>query len=307
MLNYTKTWIAILATLTSLILSCSSADACTYSSFPQELGRDFVVEVTDRGRPVAGLQIELSTNPSGDRDSRTVKVVATDANGLAAFGGVKPGGYFVGTKQPAFRQNVEIKVVKKPKPGNSPKVYFDWPGRQALSARTVSGVLNGDVSTGNLAADFKPPLPHRPVVGAKLTLANLVSGEVVSSTMTTQGGRFDFGGVSAGHYWLRVEKPTQSEVRWRYPEGYLLVEVDSASQVASLDILLGSAICGELGYQNIALATSIDEAVMPIGLGLGDVDCSTEAVGPNLSLSSSTHIVALSKMNQGRGLANRRW
>ena len=278
------------AILASLFLSFSSAVACTYSSFPQELGRDFSIEVSDRGRPVAGLQIELSTNPSEDREIRSVKVVTTDASGVATFSGVKPGNYFVGIKQAAFRQNTEIRVLKSAKPGNSEMVHFDWPGRQVLSTKAVSGVLNGDVSTGNLVNDLKPPLPHRVVAGARLTLAALASGDVVASRITAEDGTFDFGSVPSGRYSLRVEKPSQSTVRWHYPDGYLFIEVDSASESASLDILLSSAICGELGYRNFALSPSVEEAKMPIGLGLGEVDCSTETVKPNLFLDRSTHV-----------------
>ena len=73
--------ITICIWLSLTIFAGSNVSACEYSDNPAELGSDFSVSVSDRGKPVEELIIELSTNPGkGNRKSRTVLILTTDAN-----------------------------------------------------------------------------------------------------------------------------------------------------------------------------------------------------------------------------------
>jgi hypothetical protein len=227
-------------------------EACSQSSFPTKIGREFVVEVADRGNPVVGLQIELSTDPgASDAESRSVSIVRTDANGWAKFTGVQPGFYYVGIKHSAFAYSIEINVMRVPPRGSDQRITFEWPGVKPLSVQSVSGVMNGHVRTDRgLGPDSLYPI-YVPVPGARLTLSKAVSSEVIDSQISNQVGVFSFQPLPVGLYFLRVESTNAAGVRWFYPsDGYVPIEIDSAARLSSLNVFLDQAICGELGFEN---------------------------------------------------------
>ena len=231
----------------ALLLGRSNLFACSYSSFPTKIGRDFTVEVFDRGNPVVGLQIELTTDPRSGK-GRTVQIVKTDANGLVAFAKIRNGLYFVGIKHPAYAYSEEIQVVRYP-PNDSPKeITFEWPGWKPLSTQTVSGVVTGRARTDRgLGPDMAKPA-YGQVSGAKLTLSKAVSNELVDLQITEETGKFDFKGVRPGFYFLRVETTAGGGARWFPSDGYVPVEVDPTAKFRDLNLVLDNAICGELAW-----------------------------------------------------------
>jgi hypothetical protein len=239
-------------TLVLVFLGSVFVEACSQSSFPTKIGREFVVEVADRGNPVVGLQIELSTDPgSGPGQSHPVSLVRTDGNGWARFIGIPPRLYYVGIRHPAFAYSIEIKVMRVPPKGSDQRIAFEWPGVKPLSVQSVSGVLNGHARTSRgLGPDSLHPI-HLPVPGARLTLSVAISNEAIDSQITDQAGMFSFQALPVGLYFLRVESTNTASVRWFYPnDGYIPIEIDSAARLASLNVLLDQAICGELGFEN---------------------------------------------------------
>jgi len=234
-------------------------EACTYSSNPTKVGRTFLVEVLDRGRPVGGLQIELSTNPgTGNTTSHKVSIVTTDTNGLARFAAIRPRLYYLGIKHAAFPSSIEINVLRVA-PKETGKIIFDWPGVKPVSVQYLSGSLKGYARTERgFGQDLLHPL-YRPVVDAKLTLSKAISNEVVESLTTRDSGTFTFGPLPVGLYLLRVESANDGDIRWVYPaNGYIPIEIDTTAKLTGVNLFLDQAICGELGYENREEKTPID-------------------------------------------------
>ena len=233
-----------------VIVTSQSSIACSDSSLPTQIGRNFKVEVFDRGKPVEDLQIKLSTNSKGQEESHTVLILKTNAKGTAEFNSVKPRLYYLGIEHPAFPSSIEVKVVRRPPHKNSNTITFQWPGWNPLSTQTVAGSLTGRARTSRPAiVDMTSAPVYSAVPGATLTLSKAVSGEVVSSQLTQKAGKFEFKSIPGGLYMLRVETPVFNPVHWIYPtDGYVPIEVDPASQFTSVDLELDNAICGELAW-----------------------------------------------------------
>lgn len=237
-----------------LVFGSLDLSACSYSSFPTKIGRDFLVEVFNQGKPVQGLQIELSTDPgSGDEESRIVSIVTTDANGWAKFVSVRPRLYYIQIKHPAYGSSEELLVMRHPPKSSPENIMFEWPGVKPLSTQSVSGLLNGRVRTEReLLSDLSHPT-YSPVRGAKLTLSKAVTNEIVDWQMSQESGSFSLQSVPAGLYFLRVERPNTSEARWLYPpDGYVAIQVDPSAKLSSLNLFLDNAICGALAIWNEA-------------------------------------------------------
>jgi hypothetical protein len=236
-----------------LLLTAGSLDisACSSSPNPTKIGREFLVAVYNQGKPVVGLQIELSTDPQyGDNESDTISIVNTDAEGLARFAVIRPGSYFIGIKHPAFAYSEELQVMRHPPKGNTERVTFEWPGWKPLTTQSVSGSLNGHIRTERgLGPDLSQPI-YSTVQGAKLTLSKAVTNEIVDAQTTQESGIFTFASVPAGFYFLRVETPVSNGVRWHYPaDGYVPIAVDPSARFPSLNLFLDDAICGELAWE----------------------------------------------------------
>jgi len=232
------------------LLSWESAFGCSDTPFPSKVGRHFSVQVFDRGKPVEGLQIELSTVPKGNEESRTILVLKTDAKGTAEFKGISPKLYYVGIKHPAFGSSIIVQVMRRPPHEDSSTVTFQWPAWKPLSTQNVAGSLTGRARTSRPAIiDMTGPPVYSAVPGARLTLSKAVSGEVVDSQLSQEAGKFQFKDIPAGLYMLRVETPVFNPVHWIYPaDGYVPIEVAPLSQFYNVDLELDDAICGALAW-----------------------------------------------------------
>jgi hypothetical protein len=249
---------SVLTVAFCLVFLCARSDAgaCSTSSIPTEIGRAFTVKVQDRGKPLVGLEIELSTDP-GDRP---VSVINTDTTGVAQFSKVHPGLYYVAIKHPAFPCSKEIRVMRRAPKGSQDTVSFEWPGWPPLSIQEPSGVLRGRARTNRpvFIDKYSKPVYGR-VAGAKLTLSKTVSNETISFVTTGESGTFDFGDVPPGLYFLRVETPVTNPVRWLYPpDGYVPLEINRLAKLKKLNLVLDNAVCGELGWGSEEDDTPVD-------------------------------------------------
>ena len=234
-----------------LLLARLPGFACSNAFTPLDVGQRFVVEVSDNGKPLPGLKIELSTYAGLTADEgKTVTIITTGANGQATFKAVQPGMYYVAIKHPAASPFLAIRVSQHP---NNPakKLTLEWPGMKFAQARSASGVLNGLASTDRgFLKDLGEPI-YRPLVGSKVTLSKAISNEVVGEGVTREEGKFDFRDVPPGSYFLQVEPPPENNLRWMQASGYIPIEVAPHSQVSSLNLALTMAVCGSNAYEQL--------------------------------------------------------
>jgi hypothetical protein len=228
---------------------CEPSSACSYSSNPTKVGRNFSALVLHQNEPLSGLQIELSTDPKESGDSRPVLTITTNESGLSEFTSIKPGPYYISIKHVAFVQQIEIVVDSRRTKARAEKIAFEWPGETPLSARSISGLLNAVVQTGSPLNDQAHPA-FGPFAGATLTLMHAVSGEVIESQTASESGAFGFQWVPAGLYMLQVRKEENASSRYRVEDGYVPIEVDPSANASTINLYLYQGMCGSLGYEN---------------------------------------------------------
>ncbi len=80
-----------------------------------------------------------------------------------------------------------------------------------------------------------------PLAGATLTLLEMVSLKQISSTTAAEDGSFNFGGVPAGSYLLRV-KAKNGDIN--DPDGDIPIRVDEKAKRDSLSLAVAQSDCG---------------------------------------------------------------
>jgi hypothetical protein len=230
-----------------LFLAGELANACSESSMPTEVSPSFSVQILNEGEAIAGLKIELSTEPKGDQESRTVLILVSDSKGWATFRAVEPGLYFVGIKHAAFSSSEEILVKTHPSKNATEKLTLEWPGVEPLKVQSLSGFLDGPVSSGQPLEDQVHPR-YGPLGDVRLTLSDAISEELLESQVSSASGAFGFRPLAAGLYFLDIEP--QNNQGTRYSMGFVPIEIDPSAKASILNLQVFHAICGSLGYVN---------------------------------------------------------
>jgi hypothetical protein len=225
------------------------ASACSYSSNPAKIGRNFSVQVLYRSQPLAGLQIELSTDPKGNENSRPILTTSTNKNGLSEFSNVRPGPYYISIKDAAFPQSTEIVVNGRRTNSRKEKLTFEWPGFALLSVRSVSGLLNAPVRTANPLNEQAHPT-FGALGGVKLTLLRAVTNEMIEAQSATESGAFAFESVPAGLYVLHIEMAENMSNHYHIEDGYVPIELDPMAKASTFNLFLYPGVCGALGYED---------------------------------------------------------
>jgi hypothetical protein len=230
-----------------LLNASEFSNACSFSSRPTEVSANFSVQVLNDTKPIAGLKVELSTEPEGDQHSQTISILVSDSMGRAAFRAVKPGLYFIGIKHSAFSPSEEIHVKAHPAKGAAKEITLEWPGVELLKVQTLSGFLDGPISCGQPLEDQIHPR-YGPMGDVRLTLSSAISEELIESQESSPSGAFGFRPLAAGLYYLNIEP--QNKQGERYSMGFVPIEVDSTAKASILNLRVFGAICGSLGYVN---------------------------------------------------------
>lgn len=236
-----------------LVFSCTT-HACVIVPNTFEVGNEFRVSVADRGHPVIGLRLTLSTNGSPDSPSKVVMESITDSEGYAYFSNLSPGSLWLSPDHDGSGGYAVIINVSPSNPAGT-SVFLSWPNRAPIGVRSASGVLR--------TTDYYPNQVQAPM---SLSLLEGISGREVETTKTDSKGRFTFASnVAAGIYFLRLNPSgssvSQSEEDW----GTIPIEVSPAAGLDALDLDVGWTDCG------LVYAERVKQSPLRVGRICGDV------------------------------------
>jgi len=184
-----------------LIFSVQTALTCSLQ--PMELRQaspDLTVVVTHRGRPVAGIEVQVVP----EKSTEPVFTGITDERGTVLIVGLLVGQYHLTASHDDFEAGREwIEVVAIPDARTKKRFDFQW-ADWSYATRSVTGTLTGLVpgDTGNKLMDIVHP---RETVypGVDITLKNAFSdGEY--RTVSDSTGTFVIGDVPDGIYIMTI-------------------------------------------------------------------------------------------------------
>jgi len=135
-----KPSISILAGCVALVWPCLALP-CTMTTGAIEVGSQFQVSVTDRGRPVSGLRVVLSPAvfPPDNKDAGKI-YSTTDSAGIAQFADLSPGSLYVSAQYDGG-ESPDLVIDISPSSHSGTTVDMTWPSRTPMMVRSASGVL----------------------------------------------------------------------------------------------------------------------------------------------------------------------
>jgi hypothetical protein len=252
-----------------------AAGACTLIYPTLQAGPSFRVKVTDRGRPVEGLRLQLADSDFFDFEHQRTRHSVTDADGFAHFTNVSPDEYFLSADVDGSIGDGAT-VMVKPNGPSGVTVPLKWPNQEPLSVRSVRGTLS--------VPNYEPRLPPSHL---SLSLLGGLSGRVLETTQSDSTGRFAFGEVPPGIYFLQLN-PSGVKDRWTGEEitGLIAIEVSREADEEALDLDVGWSGCGFM----YADRTRCSQDTLEVSKVCGYVYDITGAVIPNADIVLQEHI-----------------
>jgi Carboxypeptidase regulatory-like domain len=192
---------AILRVLPLLIFGAQAAFGCSMQSMElRQVSSDLTIVVTHRGRPIAGITVQVVPENSAD----PVFTGATDERGTALIEGLMIGRYDLTASFEGFDAGKEwIEVVAVPDAKTKKRFDFqwaDWSHQTRRVAGTLTGLVPGD--TGHPLMDIVHP-KETVFAGVDITLKNALSGNEYR-TVSDSTGTFLIGGVPDGIYIMTI-------------------------------------------------------------------------------------------------------
>jgi Carboxypeptidase regulatory-like domain len=215
------------ASMTAAILSVL-AGACTIVPPIARVGASFRAKVMDRGRPVRGLRLKLTSYDGHTFRTHDGIDAITDDQGFAQFIHTPPGSFFLSADHDGgIIDTVDVRVAADG-PGDV-TVPLKWPSETPLRVRRLAGTLRDD-----------PVGPSR----FSVSLLEGLSARVIETTETDDQGQFTLASVAAGIYFLKL-KTLGVQVESRGQGGDLIaVELSDVAEQEKLDLDLGWSSCG---------------------------------------------------------------
>jgi hypothetical protein len=221
-----------LATLVVIFSACIGR-ACTIVPETVEVGTEFQVKVTDRGRPVTGLRLVLSSSGWPGTQTKVVTVSFTNSDGYAHFSNLNMGSFWLASDHDAGIGDAVVVNVSPNGPANK-ILLLRWPSREPLTVRSASGILRGP--------DYYPAQ----VQGLfSISLLEGILGREIETTRSDRIGRFSFATeIPRGIYFLRVNPSGLSGWSGEQIEGMIAIEVTHEAMQGALDLDIGWTSCG---------------------------------------------------------------
>ena len=186
-----------------LLLLCAAQAVFGCSLTPMDLRQvssDLTVVVTHRGKPIAGIKIQVVP----EKSTEPVFSSTTDVNGTVLVEGLMVGRYYLTASHEDFDAGKEwIEVVAVPNAKTKRRFDFQW-ADWSYQSREVAGTLTGLVpgNTGKPLMDIVHPRETF-FPGVDITLKNAFSSDEYR-TVSDSTGAFLIAEVSDGVYILTI-------------------------------------------------------------------------------------------------------
>jgi hypothetical protein len=230
--------VSIVAGLAMLagLLSADVARACSVFSPTVEVGDKFQVKVADRGQPVKGLRLGLSTDSSTGEGQKVVTYSTTDADGIGHFSNLKAGSYWLSADHDGGVGDAVVVNVSPNGPANK-TISIVWPSAAPVTVRSAAGIIRGP--------DFYTTQAQVPL---SISLLEGTSGRELEKTQSDSNGRFSFSSnLAPGIYFMRLNPSGLRGWSGEQIEGMIVIELADGAKANALDLDLEWSSCG-LGY-----------------------------------------------------------
>jgi len=214
-----------MAWLTALVLfQVPPTEACS-RSFPTYIVKsDFVVSVTNGGKPMRGIEVEIN-RADGSPDLNTAAWNRTNGQGELAVQ-LPAGRYFIVTRHADIEGEDAGELVVGDSPTAQSKLELHWPGHSIFKLRQVKGTFTMELNPAHPLEESKP------LAGALIQLLDAASARQIGATSADPRGNFNFSSTLApGLYILRVsEQGLEGKNQDVLIQGNIFVEVDANSE-----------------------------------------------------------------------------
>jgi len=179
----------------------------------------YLRELREKGTPMSGVRVSLSPQNGNDVSS------VSDSDGKAYFRSLKPGHYFLVVEKAGVESDAANLEVSSDNLTAKDRLEFGWPLRETFKVQTVSGKF-GTTKFDKKVGD----IVHKgPLVGATVTLTDVLRGIEISRTVTDEHGDFKFNEVPEALYKLHVtEAPKAETTQWDI-QGDVIVAVSKTA------------------------------------------------------------------------------
>jgi hypothetical protein len=234
-------WVVVL-----LLFPASRVEACS-RSFPRYVVKsDFVVSVTNDGKPLSGIEVEITKElRTPNFHHETAVLSRTNDQGEVAVHQLPNGNYFIVTRHADIEGEDAAELEVKDSPESRPGLVLRWPGRGVYKLKQVGGTLAAELDSNH------PFERSRPLTGAVVLLVDALSNQQIGATSTDQHGDFSFAPtVPPGLYILHIsEQGLESKDEDILIQGNIFLVVDSGSEQRAIPKMnLMMTTCGLSGW-----------------------------------------------------------
>jgi Carboxypeptidase regulatory-like domain len=228
--------------IVAVFLSAGIACACSIFPGTVEVGSKFQVKVVDRGHPVKGLRMVLSTDSSTGEEHKVVTESFADADGIAHFSNLSAGSYWLAADHDGGVGDAVVVNVSPKGPVNK-TFSIVWPSAAPVTVRSAAGIVRG------------PDYYSNPVQ-AQLSISLLegIPGREIEKTQSDSKGRFSFNSdLPPGIYFMRINPSDLRGWSGEQIEGMIVIEVAREAKENALNLDLGWSSCGLEYSQRVIL------------------------------------------------------
>jgi hypothetical protein len=219
--------------------------SCVITPRGHNVGTNFVVEVSYSGKPLQGIEINLSREMNKEPYFVLVRSTFSDDEGRVSIRRLTPGHYLLVVKHAGIEGDAaDLNVVSKDQANKfvEDELKLSWPSRKVFKVREIAGVL---VRT---PFDFTKRITEPPLAGAKLTLIDALSATRRGTFTVGIDGRFSFTNLNPGLYIVQVKQDKKINLVGYLEEeieGDIFVEIASNSVDQEIPLLrLYMSDCG---------------------------------------------------------------